>query len=180
MNYLNISKSTCVDNVKSASNNIIKSVRVYCKNINNKSVHSKINCDYSALLNIKRVRNTNIIIKKKLNPPAINIKYERNALHKIKKVTNASKKVIYFLNKHITQITNDNKVQKQNVINNTVANKVTHDNIKKVHDKLANSILPINKVYIENHNSNNTSKKTQKKLFKNVPNQIKTFNKVPK
>ena len=50
----------------------------------------------------------------------------------------------------------------QNVINNTVANKVIHDNIKKAHAKLANSILPINKVHIENNNANNTSKKTHK------------------
>ena len=67
----------------------------------------------------------------------------------------------------------------QNVINNTVANKVIHDNIKKAHAKLANSILPINKVYIENNTASNTSKKTHKKLFKNVLKQIKTFNKVP-
>ena len=46
----------------------------------------------------------------------------------------------------------------QNVINNTIANKVIHENIKKAHDaKLANSILPINKVHIENNNFNNTS-----------------------
>ena len=129
INYLDISKNTCVDNVKSASTNIIKQKRVYCKNINNKSVHSKINYEISALLKIKKVSNTNIIIKKKLNPQAINIKYELNALNKIKKVTNASKNVIDFLNKHITQIINDNKVHKQNVINNIVVNKVIHDNI---------------------------------------------------
>ena len=127
---------------------------------------------------MKKVSNTNIIIKKKLNPPAINIKYELHALNKIKKVTNASKNVIYFLNKHITQIINDNKVHKQNVINNTVANKFTHDNIKKAHAKLANNILPINKVYIDNNNANNTSKKKQKKLLNNVLQQIKRFNKV--
>ena len=68
-------------------------------------------------------------------------------------------------------------MHKQNVINNIVANKVIHDNIKKVHAKLANSILPINKVHIENNNANNTSKKTHKKLFNNVLKQIKTFNK---
>ena len=62
----------------------------------------------------------------------------------------------------------------QNVINNTVANKVIHDNIKKVHAKLANNILPINKVHIEN----NTSKKTHQKLFNNALKQIKSFNKV--
>ena len=67
-----------------------------------------------------------------------------------------------------------------NVINNTVANKVIHDNIKKAHAKLANSILPINKVYIENNTASNTSKKTHKKLFNNVLKQIKTFNKVHK
>ena len=66
--------------------------------MNNKSVHSKINYELSALLKIKKFSNTNIIIKKKLNPQAINIKYELNALNKIKKVFNASKNVINFLN----------------------------------------------------------------------------------
>ena len=66
----------------------------------------------------------------------------------------------------------------QNVINNTVANKVIHDNIKKAHAKLANNILQINKVHIENNTVNNTSKKTHKKLFNNVLKQIKSFNKV--
>ena len=51
INYLDISKSTCVDNVKSANINIIKQKKVYCKN-NNKSVHSKINYEISALLKI--------------------------------------------------------------------------------------------------------------------------------
>ena len=83
---------------------------VYCNYINNKSAHSKINSELNALLKIKKVINTNIIIKKKLNPQAINIKYEINALTKIKKVTNASKNVIDFLNKHITQIIKGNKV----------------------------------------------------------------------
>ena len=72
INYLDTLKSTCTDNVKSASTKITKQksniTRVYCKNINNKSAHSKINYDLSALLKIKKVRNTNIIIKKKLNP----------------------------------------------------------------------------------------------------------------
>ena len=40
----------------------------------------------------------------------------------------------------------------QNVINNTVANTVIRDNIKKAHAKLPNSILPVNKVHIENNN----------------------------
>ena len=48
----------------------------------------------------------------------------------------------------------------RNVINNTVVNNVIHDNIKKAHAKLANSILPINKVHIENNNAHNTSKKS--------------------
>ena len=125
---------------------------VYCNYINNKSAHSKINSELNALLKIKKVTNTNIIIKKKLNPQAINIKYEINALTKIKKVTNASKNVIDFLNKHIKQIINGTKVHTQNVINNTVANTVIHDNIKKAHAKLPNSILPVNKVHIENNN----------------------------
>ena len=140
INYLDTPKSICTDNVKSASTKIIKQKRVYCNRINNKSVHSKLNYELSALLKIKKVSSTNIIIKKKLNPQAINIKYELNALNKIKKVTNASKNVIDFLNKHIPQIINDNKVHKQNVINNTVTNKVIHDNIKKAHAKLADSI----------------------------------------
>ena len=62
----------CTDSVKGANFKITKQksniTRVYCKNINNKSAHSKINYDLSALLKIKKVRNTNIIIKKKLNP----------------------------------------------------------------------------------------------------------------
>ena len=66
INYLDISKNTCVDNVKSASTNIIKQKRVYCKNSNNKSVHSKISYEISALLKIEKVSNTNIIIKKNL------------------------------------------------------------------------------------------------------------------
>ena len=129
INYIDSTKSTCTDNEKSASTKIIKQksniTRVYCNNINNKSVHSKINYELSALLKIKKVSNTNIIIKKKLNPQAINIKYELNMLNKLKKVTNASKNVINFLNKHITQIIKGNKVHTQNEINNTV----THDNI---------------------------------------------------
>ena len=64
-------------------------------------------------------------------------------------------------------------MHKQNVINNTVVNRVIHDNIKKTHAKLANSILSINKVSIKNNNVNNTSKKSHKKLFNNVLKQIK-------
>ena len=162
INYLDIPKGKCIDNVKSVSIKITKQksniTRVYYNNINNKSTHSKISYELNALLKIKKVSNTNIIIKKKLNPQAINIKYELDALNKIKKVTNTSKNVIDFLNKQITQIINDNKVHKQNVINNTVANKVIYDNIKNADAKLANSILPINKVHIENNNANNTSK----------------------
>ena len=41
-------------------------------------------------------------------------------------------------------------------------------------------IKTFNKVHIENNTASNTSKKTHKKLFKNVLKQIKTFNKVPK
>ena len=93
---------------------------------------------------MKKVSNTNVIIKKKLNPQAINIKYELNALSKLKKVTNASKNVIDFLNKHI-------KGHTQNETNNTV----THDNIKKA---LIKSVIPINKVHIENSTASNTSK----------------------
>ena len=178
INYLDVSKSTCVDGVKSLSTKIIKQKRVHCIKINNKSAHSKISYELNALLKIKKVSNTNIAIKKKLNPQAINIKYELNTLNKIKKVTNASKNVIDFLNKHITQIIKGNKVHKQNVINNTAANKLIYDNIKKAHLKLANSILPINKVYIENNNTNNSNKKTHEKLLYNVLKQIKTSNKV--
>ena len=97
-------------------------------------------------------------------------------LSKLKKVTNASKNVIAFLNKHITRIIKGNKVHTHNEINNTVTTTVIH-NIKKAHAK---SAIPINKVHIENNSANNTSKKTHKKLFKNVLKQIKTFNKVPK
>ena len=100
-------------------------------------------------------------MKKKLNRRAITIKYELNVLNKLKKLTNASKNVIDFPNKHITQIIKGNKVHTQNEINNTV----THDNIKKAHVK---SAIPINEVHIENNTASNTSKKTHKKLFKNV------------
>ena len=102
INYLDTLKSTCTDSIKSANIKITKQksniTRVYCNKMNNKSVHSKINYELSALLKIKKFSNTNIIIKKKLNPQAINIKYELNALNKIKKVFNASKNVINFLN----------------------------------------------------------------------------------
>ena len=129
INYLDTLKSTSTDSVKSANIKITKQksniARVYWNKINNKSVHSKINYELSELLKIKKVSNTNVIIKNKLNPQAINIKYEVNALNKTKKVSNASKNVINFLNKHITQIIKGNKVHTQNEINNTV----THDNI---------------------------------------------------
>ena len=173
INYLDISKSTCVDNVKSASINIIKQKRVYCKNINNKSVHSKINYELSALLKIKKVSNTNIIIKKKLNLKQLILNMSSLHLINLKNITNASKNVIDFLNKHITQIIKGNKVHTQNEINNTV----THDSIKKAHVK---SAIPINKVHIENNTASNNSKKTHKKLFRNVLKQIKSVNKVHK
>ena len=149
---------------------------MYCKNINTKSAHSKINYELSALLKIKKVSNTNIIIKKKPNPQVINIKYELSMPNKLKKVTNASKNVIAFLNKHITRIIKGNKVHTHNEINNTVTTTVIH-NIEKPHAK---SAIPINKVHIENNTAGNTSKKTHKKLFKKVLKQIKTFNKVQK
>ena len=63
-------------------------------------------------------------------------------------------------------------MQTQNEINNTF----TYD-IKKAHIK---SVIPINKVHLENNTASDTSKKTDKKLFKNVLKQIKTFNKLPK
>ena len=135
INYLDTLKSTYTDNVKSATTKITKQknniTRVYCNNINNKSTHSKINCELSALLKIKKVSNTNIIIKKKLNPQAINIKYELNMLNKLKKVTNASKNIIEFLNKHITQIIKGNKVHRQN---NAYAKSAI--SINKVHMKI--------------------------------------------
>ena len=161
-NYLDTPKTTCTDSVKSASTKITKqksnSTRVYCNNINNKSAHSKINYELSALLKIKKVSNTNIIIKKKLNPQAINIKYDLNMLNKFKKVTNAPKNVITFLNKHIIQIIKGNKAH--NEINNTVTNTVIHDNIKKVYT------IPFNKVHIENNIASNASKKTHKNYLK--------------
>ena len=64
--------------------------------------------------------------------------------NKLKKVTNASKNVIDFLNKHITQIIKGNKVHTQNNAN-------------------AKSAISINKVHIENNTASNTSKKTHKK-----------------
>ena len=135
INYLDIPRSTCTDSVKVTSFKITKQKsnikRVYCNNINNKSAHSKINCELSALLKIKKVSNTNIIIKKKLNPQAINIKYELNMLNKLKKVTNASKNIIDFLNKHMTQIIKGNKVHRQN---NAYAKSAI--SINKVHMKI--------------------------------------------
>ena len=95
-------------------------------------------------------------------------------LNKLKKVTNASKNVIDFLNKNITQMIKGNKVHKQS---NTVTNTVIHNNIKKAHAK---SAIPINKVLIENITASNTSKKTHKKLFENVLKQIKSVNTVHK
>ena len=160
INYLDTLKSTYTDNVKSASTKITKQknniTRVYCNNINNKSTHSKISCELSALLKIKKVSNTNIIIKKKLNPQAIDIKYELN-----------------MLNKQITQIIKGNKVHTQNnayaksaisikkvhIENNTASN-----TSKKTHKKLFNNVLKqiktFNKVHIQNNTASNTSKKT--------------------
>ena len=79
-------------------------------------------------------------------------------LNKLKKVTNASKNVITFLNKHIIQIIKGNKAH--NEINNTVTNTVIHDNIKKVYT------IPFNKVHIENNIASNASKKTHKDYLK--------------
>ena len=83
--------------------------------------------------------------------------------NKLKKVTNALKNVIAFLNKHITQIIKGNKVHTHNEINNTVTTTVIHDNIKKTHAK---SAIPINKVPIENNTVSNTSKKYIKNYLK--------------
>ena len=44
----------------------------------------------------------------------------------------------------------------------------------------AKSAISINKVHIENNTAGNASKKTNKKLFKNVVKQIKSVNKVHK
>ena len=46
-------------------------------------------------------------------------------LRKLKKVTNASKKGTAFLNKHITQIIEGNKVHAHNEINNTTTHSYT-------------------------------------------------------
>ena len=62
-------------------------------------------------------------------------------LNKLKKVTNASKNVIDFLNNHITQIIKGNKAHTQN-------------------NAYAKSAISINKVHIENNTASNTSKKT--------------------
>ena len=119
--YADNAKSTCNDNIKYTDIKINKKstniTRVYCKNINNKSAHSKINYELNALLKLKKVSDNNIIIKKKLNPQVVDIKYDLNGLLKLKKVTNASNNVIAFLNKHITQIIKGNKVHTQNEIN---------------------------------------------------------------
>ena len=46
-------------------------------------------------------------------------------LRKLKKVTNVSKKGTAFLNKHITQIIESNKVHARNEINNTTTHSCT-------------------------------------------------------
>ena len=83
--YVDSAKSTCNDIIKCTNVKINKKntniTRVYCKNINNKSAHSKINYELNALLKLKKVSDNNIIIKKKLNPQVINVKYELNALY---------------------------------------------------------------------------------------------------
>ena len=131
--YADNAKSTCNDNIKYTDIKINKKntniTGVYCKNINNKSAHSKINYELNALLKLKKVSDNNIIIKKKLDLQVINIKYELSALLKLKKVTNASNDVINFLNKHITQIIKDNKVHTHDKTNSTIY-VVIHDNIK--------------------------------------------------
>ena len=65
-------------------------------------------------------------------------------LNKLKKVTNASKNIIDFLNKHITQIIKGNKVHTQN-------------------NAYAKSAISINKVHIENNTASNSSKKIHQK-----------------
>ena len=83
--YVDSAKSTCNDIIKCTNVKINKKntniTRVYCKNINNKSAHSKINYELNALLKLTKVSDNNIIIKKKLNPQVINVKYELNALY---------------------------------------------------------------------------------------------------
>ena len=83
--YVDSAKSTCNDIIKCTNFKINKKntniTRVYCKNINNKSTHSKINYELNALLKLTKVSDNNIIIKKKLNPQVINVKYELNALY---------------------------------------------------------------------------------------------------
>ena len=83
--YVDSAKSTCNDIIKCTNIKINKKntniTRVYCKNINNKSTHSKINYELDALLKLTKVSDNNIIIKKKLNPQVINVKYELNVLY---------------------------------------------------------------------------------------------------
>ena len=121
--YADSAKSTCNDIIKRTNIKINKKntnvTRVYYKIINNKSAHSKINYELNALSKLKKVRDNNIIIKKKLKPQVINIKYELNGLLKLEKVTNASNNLIAFLNKHITQIIKGNKVHTHDKINST-------------------------------------------------------------
>ena len=98
INYIDSTKSTCTDNVKSVNIKINKQKSnitwVYCNNINNKSAHSKINYELNALLKIKKVSNTNIIIKKKLQ--AINIKYELSMLINLKRLLMLLKMLLLF------------------------------------------------------------------------------------
>ena len=83
--YLDSAKSTCNDIIKCTNIKINKKntniTRVYCENINNKSTHSKVDYELNALLKLTKVSDNNIIIKKKLNPQVINVKYELNALY---------------------------------------------------------------------------------------------------
>ena len=109
---------------------------------NVKSVHSNNNIIYelNKLIKLKRVTDTPIIINKKSNFQAITIVYELSKLRKLKKVSNSSKNVIDFLNKHITQIINNDNVYTCNNITNTT-NAVIYNNIKKIHGKLTDCIL---------------------------------------
>ena len=68
--YAESAKSICNDIIKYTNIKINKKntniTKVYCKNINSKSAHSKINYELNALLKLRKVSDNNIITKKNL------------------------------------------------------------------------------------------------------------------
>ena len=160
--YLDSTKNICYDKINSTNvNNIMKStcadkIKAYTinanKNNNNTITYKKVKWELNMLSKIKKVTNKNNITTKKTNKLATSIKYDLNSLNKLKKVTNTPTNLINFLNMHINRIKNDN------------------ENIKNTHNIL------INKVHIENNSANSITKKTQLKVFNDIPKKVKSIN----